>query len=165
MCLISTPVIANSRCSLILARHRSSVFSLQLKDAESAIKDKVIELLTHLKGFKIVATILVFKKIKSKDKTKCDNFYSSSKAEIIINESYIDDVFLSIYTTILENIQKSLGKCSAWIIESVIDHTVSISKYNSLTGSSYVKLPNKLDHPRKRLIRVWERGQRVGIIL
>ena len=43
--------------------------------------------------------VLVFKKIESEDKTKYDNFYSSSKAEIIINESDIDDVFQSIYTT------------------------------------------------------------------
>ena len=56
--------------------------------------------------------VLVFKKIESEDKTKHDNFYSSSKAEIIINESDIDDVFQSIYTTITKNIQKSLRKGS-----------------------------------------------------
>ena len=41
----------------------------------------------------------MFKKVESEDKTKYDNFYSSSKAEIIIND--IDDVFQSIYTTII----------------------------------------------------------------
>ena len=61
--------------------------------------------------------VLVFKKIESEDKTKYENFYSSSKAEIIINESDIDDVFRSIYTTIITNIQKSLGKGSGWIID------------------------------------------------
>ena len=44
--------------------------------------------------------------MKSKDKTKFGNFYSSSKAEIIINESDIDNVFKPIYTTITTNIQK-----------------------------------------------------------
>ena len=44
--------------------------------------------------------VLVFKKIENKDKTKYDDFYSSSKAEIIINESDIDNVFQSIFTTI-----------------------------------------------------------------
>ena len=33
---------------------------------------------------------LVFKEIESEDETKYDNFYSSSKAEIIINESDIE---------------------------------------------------------------------------
>ena len=59
---------------------------LQLKDTESTIKSKLIELLTQIKGFKLAtALVLVFKKIGSEDKTKYDNFYSSSKAETIIN--------------------------------------------------------------------------------
>ena len=91
----------------------------------------------------------MFKKIESKDKTKYGNFYSSSKAETIINESDIDNVFQSIYTTIIENIQKSSLKDSGWIIDSVIDHTISIWKYNPLAGSSYIKLPTELDQPRK----------------
>ena len=83
---------------------------LQLKDAESVIKSNLIELLTHLKGFKFVKTlVLVFKKVKSEDKTKYDNFYSISKAKVIINESEID-VLQSIYTIIITNIQKSLAK-------------------------------------------------------
>ena len=66
--------------------------------------------MTQFKGFKFVTTLaLVFKKIESKDKTKHDNFYSSSKAEVIINESEIDYVSKSIYTTIIKNIQDSLG--------------------------------------------------------
>ena len=55
---------------------------------------------------------LVFKKKESKDKTKYDNIYSSSKTEMIVNESDIKNVFKSIYTTIITNIQKSLGKWS-----------------------------------------------------
>ena len=54
--------------------------------------------------------VLVFKKIESEEKTKYDTFYSNTKAEIIINESDIDDVFKSICTTIISNIQKSLEK-------------------------------------------------------
>ena len=36
-----------------------------------------------------------------------------------------------------------------WIIDSVIDHTISISKYNYLVGSNYMKLPKELDHREK----------------
>ena len=76
---------------------------LQLKDTESATENKPTELLNQLKGFKFVKTlVLVFKKIESEDKTKYDNSHSNSKAEIIINESDIEDVFKSIYTTIIE---------------------------------------------------------------
>ena len=31
---------------------------------------------------------------------------------------------------------------------------MSISKYNPLAESSYIKLPNELDHPRKILINI-----------
>ena len=100
---------------------------LEIKDTECAIKSKLIDLLTQLKGFKFTRiSFSVFKKIENEDKTKYDNFYSNSKAKIIINESDIDDVFQSIYTTITTNIQKSLVKGSGWIIDSVIDHMVSI---------------------------------------
>ena len=66
--------------------------------------------------------VLMFKKIKSKDKTKYCNIYPSSKAEIIIKESDIDDAFKPIYTVIITNTQKSSGKSSGWSIDSVIDH-------------------------------------------
>ena len=69
--------------------------------------------------------VLVFKKMESEDKTKYDNFCLSSKAEIIINEKDTENVFKSIYITIMTNIQKSLGKGSGWIIDSVIDQSVS----------------------------------------
>ena len=48
---------------------------------------------------------------------------------------------------------KIYGKNLSLIIDSVIDHN-NILKYNSLPGSSYIKLPKELDHPRKGLINV-----------
>ena len=95
---------------------------LQLKDTESAIKNKLKKLLTKLRGFKFMtALVSVLKKIESEDKTKYETFCSHSKAETIIKESDIDDdVFKSIYTTVISNIQKMLGKPSSWIIDSII---------------------------------------------
>ena len=72
--------------------------------------------------------VVAFKKIESEDKTRHDNFYSSSKAERVINESDIVDVFQSIYAAIITNIQKSSETVSGWIIDSFIDHNISISK-------------------------------------
>ena len=91
----------------------------------------------------------MLKKIENEDKTKYDTLYSHSKAETVINESDIDDVFESIYTITISSIQKSLGKGSGWVIDSVIQHNISIPKYNPLAGSSYIKLPKELDHRRK----------------
>ena len=98
------------------------------------------------------------KKIESKDKTKYDNYYSSSNAELIINESDTENMFKSIFITIISNIQKLFGKGSIWIIDSVIDDTISILKYNPLVGSSYTKLPKELNHPGKDLINIQNTG-------
>ena len=81
--------------------------------------------MAQLKGFRFVTTIvLVFKKIERKDKTKYDNFCSSSKAGIIIDESDIDDVLKWFCTAIIGNIQKYLAKGSSLIVDSVIDQSI-----------------------------------------
>ena len=41
-----------------------------------------------------------------------------------------------IYTTIISNVQVALGRGSGLIIYSVIDHTIRILNYNSITGTS-----------------------------
>ena len=58
----------------------------------------------------MTALVLAFKKIESEDKTKYDTFYSSSKAEMIIDKSDFDYMFQSIYTPIISNIQNFQGE-------------------------------------------------------
>ena len=87
--------------------------------------------------------VLKFIEIQCYDKTLYNTFYSNSKKETIANES--EDVFESIYTTIILNISKSLEQGSGSIIDSVIDRNINISKYNLLDDSSYIKLPKELD--------------------
>ena len=109
---------------------------LQLKDTESATKNKLISSLSKLRRFKFVTTLfLEFKKIENDDETKFTTFYFISKSRKNINESDIDDLFGSIYTTITSNIQKYLGKGSGLVIDSVIDNVVNISKYNHLLAA------------------------------
>ena len=48
--------------------------------------------------------VLAFKKIESEDKTQYDTCYSNLIAKIIANENDIDDLFESIYTIIISNI-------------------------------------------------------------
>ena len=106
--------------------------------------------MTELRGFKFVATlVLVFKKIESDNKAKYDTFCSNSKAEVIINKNGIN-----LYYSYIKNIQTILRNRLGWIIDSVIEHNINISKYSPLSGSSYIKLPKELDHPRKGLINI-----------
>ena len=66
--------------------------------------------------------------------------YYNSKGYSVINECNTDDVFESIYTTIVFNKQRYLGVCLGQIIDSVVSHLYNISKYNPLAGSSYIRL-------------------------
>ena len=75
--------------------------------------------------------VFKFKKIQSNHKTLHCTFCSNSKVKTITNESDIDHVFKSIYSSVISKIKKSLGQELGWIINSVIDHTVNISKHNS----------------------------------
>ena len=68
---------------------------------------------------------------------------------------------LSIYTTIIKSIINSLGKGSDWIIDLVIDHTISIPKYNTLAGSSPIEsIKIKLGHPLKGLFNIQKQPPR-----
>ena len=63
---------------------------------------------------------------------------------------YLNQSILQLYQTY----KKSSGTVSGWIIDSVIENNLSISKCNPLAGSSYIKLPKELDHPRKELLNI-----------
>ena len=107
--------------------------------------------MTQLTGFKFMITIvLMFKKIESEDKVwrflfKLKNRLSMKLTLMIC----FSQSLLQLYQT-----QKSLRKRLGRIIDSVIDHTISISKYNPLAGSSCIKLSKELDHQWKGLINI-----------
>ena len=86
---------------------------LQVKDAKSAIKNKLRNGLYELRVFKLVTTlVLEFSTIENDDETKYSTFYSNSKAETTVNESNtsIADIFESIYITVISNIRKFVAK-------------------------------------------------------
>ena len=63
-----------------------------------------------MRGFKFVTTlVLEFRETERDDRTKFGTFPSSSKTEMIIIQSGIDDVFESIYSTIIK-ITRIFGK-------------------------------------------------------
>ena len=70
------------------------------------MRRKLKDLLTDLKGFIFVTTlILEFQKNSRYNERKYSTFYLPSKAEKNINETDVDDVFESIYSATILNIQ------------------------------------------------------------
>ena len=101
---------------------------LQLQNTESAIKNKLKDLLYEVRGFKFVALVSEFRKVESDDVRKYMTCYWNSKAETIMNQSDIHIVFELIYGTIISNIQKVLGNGFALIIDSFVNYAINISK-------------------------------------
>ena len=61
-------------------------------------------------------------------------------------------MFESSYIITISNIEISFGKGLGWIIDSIVDHEINISKYNHLAGGIYIKLLKKLEHSKKTLV-------------
>ena len=68
--------------------------------------------MTELKGFKIAATwVLVLMQIESDIKQNMSLLIHTQSSKIV-NQSDIDNAFESVYTKIISNMQKSLGRGS-----------------------------------------------------
>ena len=119
---------------------------LHLKDCEPAIGNKLKDLLTELKRFKYVMTLVSeFKKLEVDDERKYSTFYLPF-IQPMINESNNGNVFESIYGKFISSIQKSLAKGLSWIIDSVVKQTTNFLTFNPLSVCSYTKLLKVLDN-------------------
>ena len=90
----------------------------------------------------------------------------NTKSEIITyqpktfeNPNIADKKSITEHPKTLQKLYKTIRKAEKVGSENkaehiVIDHTISISKYKPLAGSSYIKLSKELDHPRKGLINI-----------
>ena len=122
---------------------------LHLKDREPAIGNKLKDLLTELKRFKYVMTLVSeFKKLEVDDERKYSTFYLPF-IQPMINESSNGNVFESIYGKFISSIQKSLAKGLSRIIDSVVKQTTNFLTFNPLSVCSYTKLLKVLDNQKK----------------
>ena len=54
----------------------------------------------------------------------------------------------------MKRIQNFQAESQGWTIYSVIEQNISNSKYNPLSGRSYIKFPKELNPSRKGLINI-----------
>ena len=93
---------------------------LQLNDREFTIRNKLIDLLTELKGFKFVTKlVLELNLIDNDDKQNIATFIRTQKEKQLL---------MKVTLMIILSIHKSLRKDSVWKTDSVLDHTINISK-------------------------------------
>ena len=130
---------------------------VQLEASKSSIKDLFNSFLGEIKGFKYQITVkILLKKYKLNEEIEFAPVYFNSITKLVINNRF--ELGKS-FQEILYRVDAWINNGSGWIIESIESQYINISTYKPLLGSSYIKLPTELDHPRKGLINIRNEDQ------
>ena len=99
----------------------------------------------------------MLKKHKLNEETEFTPVYFNSVTKLIISNKF---KLGKSFQEILYRIDAWINNGSGWITESTESQYIDTSTYKPLLGSSYIKLPTELDHPRKGLINIRNKDQR-----
>ena len=132
---------------------------VQLEASKSSIKDLFSDLLNETKGFKYQITVKVLlKKYKLNGEIEFAPVYFNSVTKTVINHRFkLENSFQEI----LYLIDIWINEGSGWIVESIESQYINISTYRPLSGSPYINLPVELKSPRKRLINIKNKDQKI----
>ena len=138
---------------------------VQLEASKSIIKDFFSDLLNEPKGFKYQITVKVLlKKYKLNGEIEYAPVCFNSVRKTVINHKLrLENSFQEI----LYVIDVWINEKSGWIAESIESQYINISTYRPLSGSSYISLPVELRSPKKGIISIKNKDQKVfyGVIL
>ena len=127
---------------------------VQLSETRLAISKFLTRLLTQSHGIKFMETMKIyFEKEVGKEKTSKVGYFVS-KPKTVMNTN---DVLESLNTNveeILNRISNMISEGSAWIVKSITGHYLNVTKYEPLTGSSYIELPTELQNSKHGLINL-----------
>ena len=132
---------------------------VQLEASKSSIKDLFSDLLNETKGFKYQITVKVLlKKYKLNGEIEFAPVYFNSVTKTVINHRFKLE---RSFQEILYMIGVWINEGSGWIVESIESQYINISTYRPLSGSPYINLPVELKSPRKRLINIKNKDQKI----
>ena len=131
---------------------------VQLEASKSSIKYLFSNLLGEIKGFKYQITVkILLKKYKLNEEIEFAPVFFNSVTKLVISNKFKSG---KSFQEVLYRIDARINNGPGWIIESTESQYNNISTYKSLLGSSYIKLPTELDHPRKGLINIRNKDQK-----
>ena len=113
-----------------------------------------------MKGFKFIETLEVtFEKETIDSKTgKRVSIYKTAffngKAKTITKANDIEPKLSMSRQEILNVIDKWVSEGSGWVIDRIGSHSINVTLYKPLNGSSYIELPTELRNPKKGLINI-----------
>ena len=120
--------------------------------AKKSIINLLIKKLKEKRGFKYsIITKILMKRQEINNTWRYTPIYSRSNTITVTRQRfYLNDAFNNIY----DLLDKWKGEGSGWIIDEIDNIHINISKYEPLTGSSYLPLPKELNHSSKGLISI-----------
>ena len=110
------------------------------------------ELLIELKGFKYQITLAgLLSKVKNNSETEFSPVYFNYLTKTVINnKSGLNRAFQEIYY----RLDNWISHVSGWIVEEIYSQYLNVSSYLPLSGSTYIKFSDELNHPMKALINI-----------
>ena len=127
---------------------------VQLSETRLAISKFLTRLLTQSNGIKFMETMRIyFEKEVGKEKTSQVGYFVS-KPKTVINANDLLESLNTNVEEILDGISNMISEGSAWIVKSITGHYLNVTKYEQLTGSSYIELPSELQNSRHGLINL-----------
>ena len=135
---------------------------VQLQASEIVIKELFKDLLIELKGFKYQITLAVLlSKMKNSgeleyNSTECNSIeyspvYFNSLTKTVISYKFnLNQAFQEI----IYRLDNWISNGSGWIVQEIYNQYLNVSSYLPLSGSTYIKLPDELNHPMKGLINI-----------
>ena len=100
-----------------------------------------------------VSLVMKVEMTKGDGKTKVQTPYFASKPYTILSQHDIENAIVKAQSAIEKNIDKWTREGSGWVVTRVMCLYVNIAKYQPLTGSSYMELPDTLKS-KKAIINV-----------
>ena len=100
-----------------------------------------------------VSLVMKVEMTKGDGKTKVQTPYFASKPYTILSQHDIENAIAKAQSAIETNIDKWTCQGSGWVVTRVMCLYVNIAKYQPLTGSSYMELPDTLKS-KKAIINV-----------
>ena len=127
---------------------------VQLQNTRSLIKNNLLKVLNEMKGLKFTETLkITFEKYKGDELIEKEAYFNA-KTQTITNEIEIAELLQITQQQIVNKIQQWISEGSGWTIQSVDGHFINIVKYEPLKGSSYIPLPEELQHPGNGIINM-----------
>ena len=126
--------------------------SLQLNNTKKEIFKLLKRLLKDKRGFKFNATLNVRLSKRTENGVIYREPYFNAGPFTVINSDQVSESIDNAIEIILELIARWLSEGSGWVFELVLSHNINIVSYFPLRGTSYIKLPEELRHPKKGLI-------------